>query len=210
MFYRDFFLNVDNSDTRHFMNQLIILLHENHHKFPVALALPKWKDGNPTPSELSLVARDSNAHPGKVLRMFADNSALLDSAVATLRVGILFDRGILTSTPTLPVPKTAESVAFYRWRAHDNLKTRVKYLKRNGLEGYQESVKELADAVFEEEHRVLYVPVKSSVRNEKNKTGRMSLRMARLISTEPQSTTLDVGSYGISRKSNIVWLPHFG
>ena len=97
MFYRDLILTVQPGDVQFFMNQLLTLVHEKHHRLPVAIALPQFEPAQPNRTDTYDNPR--HARMGKVLRLFHPVAYVLDAAIDLLGIQELVDKHVLFVTP---------------------------------------------------------------------------------------------------------------
>lgn len=201
MFYRDLILTVQPGDVQFFMNQLLTLVHEKHHRLPVAIALPQFEPAQPNRTDTYDNPR--HARMGKVLRLFHPVAYVLDAAIDLLGIQELVDKHVLFVTPTQPAPNTGRTVAFCRARLPDSAARQNREDKRTGRDKEQPAKQyERTEKVLAARHLMAYLPVRSTSGHNVSvffvkKEGGVA------------STDVNVNSYGLSRMSEPCYMPAF-
>jgi CRISPR-associated endoribonuclease Cas6/Csy4 subtype I-F len=190
MYYRDIVFLAQAEDVQFFMNQVLTLVHDKHAQLNLAVSFPQWQDAKGVTTVAG--GTPQHANPGKVLRLFSAAPAALGAMTEVLGIRELELKQVVFVTPTQAVPETARGVAFYRYRGADKLRAQT----GSAREAFKAQLAREAASVC-------YLPLVSQGTGQ-----RFSLFIGRVVGALGGLTT-NVTSFGVSRKSELCFLPDF-
>lgn len=195
MFYRDFILTVERADRHHFMAQLFTLVHEKFSQLQCAVAFPGWAPAAPNATD-SFDTFTRYADIGDVIRLFADNEAVLAAAERILGIEQLVSRRVVLVMPVKPVPTGCKGAAFCRVRKADSIGRR----SRNVTPDVSARMK---DELRAQSHQLAYIRMADSHGNNLR-----PLVFTKVVG-DAVAGSLATNSYGLSASTAPCFLPDF-
>lgn len=195
MYYRDFILTVERADRHHFMAQLFTLVHEKFSQLQCAVAFPGWTPAAPNAMD-TFDTYTRYADIGDVIRLFADNEAVLASAASILGIEQLINRRIVLAMPVKPVPSGCKAAAFCRVRKADSIGRRSRQVT-------PEARARMKDELRAQSHELAYIKMANSHGDN------VRPLVFTKVAGEVVSSNLATNSYGLSSNTMPCFLPDF-